>query len=160
MAQDFANYIRMMKKKYAYVSEAKGMELAKDFLAQELKKAYEKAKSGVRILIRSNYSNFNPAQIINRIWKNTFKDGTAIPSSSNGNTDQLILGYELTSMTLDDAEKNGINWRELENVSELAKKDYCPKTLAREFAKANNNAGSKSFGGKSKKGSKSKKKRQ
>ena len=60
-------------------------------------------------------------------------------------------------MTLDDAEKNGINWRELENVSELAKKDYCPKTLAREFAKANNNAGSKSFG---RRGGKSKKKRQ
>ena len=55
MAQDFANYIRMMKKKYTYVSKAKGMEIAKDFLDQELKKAYEK-KSGVRSSI--NLINF------------------------------------------------------------------------------------------------------
>ena len=56
MAQDFANYIRMMKKKYTYVSKAKGMEIAKDFLDQELKKAYEKTKSGVRNSI--NLINF------------------------------------------------------------------------------------------------------
>lgn len=56
VAQDFANYIRMMKKKYTYVSKAKGMEIAKDFLDQELKKAYEKTKSGVRNSI--NLINF------------------------------------------------------------------------------------------------------